>query len=65
MSTGGERFLYDVISTALGIEDLNNRVSDRLQTGWRCAGGISVTTIETTDDTKVIFSQAVVRSEYK
>jgi hypothetical protein len=65
MSTGGERYLYDVISTALGIEDLNKRVSERLESGWRCVGGISLATIETTKDMKVVFSQAIVRSEYK
>jgi hypothetical protein len=64
MSTGGEKYLYDVISTTAGIEDLAKRVSERLQKGWRCVGGVSTGTIVIPDGATVIFSQAVVRADY-
>lgn len=64
MSTGGEKYPYDVISTTVGIEDLIKRVSERLQKGWRCVGGVSTATIIIPEGVTVIFSQAVVRSDY-
>jgi hypothetical protein len=45
MNIEGEKYSYDVISTTVGIEDLAKRVSERLQKGWRCVGGVSTATI--------------------
>lgn len=64
MSTGGEKYLYDVISTTVGIEDLAKRVSERLQKGWRCVGGVSTATIVHSEGATMILSQAVVRADY-
>jgi len=65
MSTGGEKYPYDVISTFAGIEDLNERVSERLRKGWRLVGGVATTSVTFADgEIKVAFSQAMVRGDY-
>jgi hypothetical protein len=64
MSDGGEKYLYDVILTAAGIEDLDQRVSERLRKGWRCIGGVAVSTVVLSDGTfQIMIGQAMVRGE--
>jgi hypothetical protein len=64
MSDAGINYLYDVISTAAGIEDLAQRVSRRLELGWRCVGGVSTATIVIPDGVTVLFSQAMLSPRY-
>jgi hypothetical protein len=63
MSTGGEKYLYDVISTTAGIEDLNRRVSERLRNGWRCVGGVATSLLEVSDGITFTLSQAMLRGD--